>query len=373
MQRIHGYGFLSSFNPGFDLPYLPSREEWHDGAMWRGLTYRWRQDLEALPAGAPVPAERAWRVAREYHDYDHVAWAFLVHNLTTYHSLARAHGCHVPLVALVREPHQFYVSHHTWMTGRFFSTIDAANPGSRPNALLHTLSMEGYTRAVPDLQSRYLTGRLYSRKHMTLEEMVHWVRGRIDVLGTTERMGDFVRATCHAAGIPHWLCLSEITPENGSDSYCFRGLRNALRANDTRVLFPDGPAESEAQVRLLCADPRGLYKRIAGSEAMRDVVRQAAALDLALYAMAAEAIANWRANAPAEWLAPSLGGDRLPRDRYTWAMVPIKADVRANASVLRVGQLCRKGRYAKINMERWKMSKAGNDNRCVLLEMGGGA
>lgn len=387
LQGILGYGFLSTYNPGFDLPELPGRHEYSDPAtglsqtplhpaylnnvekdMMR-LTDRWATEMVALPSGAPVPAERAWRFAREYHDYDIWQWRRLAQNLTLYRSLAHSHGCFMPLVAVVREPRSYYVSHHVFMTGKFYAYVDRHKPGSRPHARRHTLSIEGYARELPDHQARWLTANLHARNQLTTAYVASFVKEKIDVLGTTERMGDFVRATCQASGLPPGLCLSRIEPAKSSEDVCFRGLRNALLQADTRVLGPSGPLTTFREVRRLCQRPRSVYKRIASSEAMHTLVRQIAPRDLELYAMAREATAKWRDTAPPEWLAPSLGGDALPV-RFRWALHPPGTDVGSNASIVRVGQWCNRSPpgspYPFSKM--WVRPHKGNGT-CVLLQV----
>eukprot|EP00962_Isochrysis_galbana_P023589 scaffold7131_cov131-Isochrysis_galbana.AAC.5 len=182
-------------------------------------------------------------------------------------------------------------------------------------------------------------------------------------------MGDFVRATCQAAGLPPGLCLSRIDPAKSSEDFCFRGLRNALLQEDTRVLGPSGPLTTFREVHRLCQRPRSLYKRIASSEAMHTLVRQIAPRDMELYAMAREATSKWRDTAPPEWLAPSLGGDALPV-RFRWALHPPGTDVGSNASIVRVGQWCNRappGSPYPIS-KMWVRPHMGNDT-CVLLQV----
>lgn len=364
MTRLHGYGFVSSYGRGLDLPTLPSREEWLDEAGLRRpwLVDRWMRDLEALPAGAAVPAGGAWRIMKEYHDQDFNEWRYLVWGLQQYRRVARAHRCHTPLAALVREPRAFYVSHHTFFTGRDGKFMDTPRPG-RPHDRFFFYTMEDYVRSLPNRQARWLTGRMDPSDVLEAPWLVEWVKQTIDVLGTTERLGDFARATCQAAGLPARLCVSELIRTKSSSSMCFDGLRHALRANGTRVLFPDGPAGSEAEVRRLCARPRLLYHRLAASDAMVEAVRREAGLDLQLYAMAAEATERWRASAAAEWLAASLGGDALC-DRYRWVVVPSGTEVSGNASILRVGRPCSL-QHSQVHEPR--AQRAGGEGTCVLL------
>jgi hypothetical protein len=254
------------------------------------------------------------------------------------------------------------------MTGRFYATVDRHDPKMRADALPHTLSMEQYVRSRPDHQARWLTGKLGAKRPLTAEFVADFVKQKLDVLGTTERIGDFVRATCQAAGLPAGLCLTRFSHAKSSDNHCFRGLRNALLQEDTRVLGPPGPLATMREVRRLCKEPRSLYRRIAGSEAMETAVRQWAPRDVELFAMARAATAQWRANAPPEWLAPSLGGDALPV-RYRWALHPPGADIKSNTSILRVGRWCDRlhtGEPYPFNIKHLRPEN-GNDT-CVLLQ-----
>jgi hypothetical protein len=386
LQGILGYGFLSTYNPGYDLPSMPGRDEYRDSATglsrtplvrthlqdggFRMLMERWSAELASLPPGAPVPAARAWRVAREYHDRDHWHWEKLLKNLTFYRPLAHEHGCHTPLVALVREPRTYYVSHHVFMTGKFYSNVDSHNLGRRPGAGRHLLSMEQYVRTLPNHQARWLTGKM----NLKSQQLATFISGKIDVLGTTESMGDFVRATCQAAGLPVELCLSRIGHAKLSDTLCYKGLRHVLRQNDTRVLGPSGPLATTSEVQVRCKDSRSLYRQMAASEAMAAAVQQWAPLDLELYALARAATAAWRANAPPEWLAPSLGGDALPV-RFKGALHPPGAEVKSNASIVRVGRWCQRLRskapYPVIDMQRLppKSGGMGGNNTCVLVQV----
>jgi hypothetical protein len=362
MTRLHGYGFMSSYGCGLDLPSLPSRDEWLDAPSLRRpwLVERWKRELKALPAGSAVPASSAWRVMTEYHDQDFNEWRKLLWGLQEYRRVARAHRCHTPLAALVREPRAFYVSHHTFFTGRDGRFVDAPRPG-RPHDRFCFYSLEEYVRALPNRQSRWLTGRLESSEPLDASWLLAWVNRTIDVLGTTERMGDFARATCQAAGLPARLCVSSLLRAKTSYGLCFRGLRHALRANDTRVLFPDGPARSEAEVRQLCMSSLQLFQRLAASDALGKAVGRWAGLDLQLYAMAAGATLRWRSGAAAEWLAPSLGGDAMC-DKHRWVVVPDATELGgANASVLRVGRACR------MQRSQMRMPRAGGNGTCVLL------
>eukprot|EP00967_Tisochrysis_lutea_P052008 scaffold64411_cov32-Tisochrysis_lutea.AAC.1 len=321
MRSLHGFGVLSFFDP-MDAPSLPSLAEWSatrsNNSSARSLIHRWAADLETLPPGAPVPSERAWRVMREYHGQDQADWAAWTHERPTYLRIAQAHGCYTPTVTLVREPCAFFVSHITYSLGRFYVERRSPNAtkGLNPNSRLEqhaSLSVEQYVEALGNFQSNYVMGASYHSPHQprNRQHLVEWVQRNIDVLGTTERIDDTVRATCQAAGIPARLCRSRLDHALHSDMLCVRGLMRALQVPSTHVLAPQAPAKSVDEVRHLCRDPRELYTRIIKSDAMAEAVRMHAPYDLELYRLADEAIRLWRANAPSDWLAPSLGGDTL--------------------------------------------------------------
>jgi len=192
LRGRHGYGYLSMYD-AMDAPALPSPDEW-DGAGpvdHTPLMDRWARELQALPVGGPVPAERAWRLSREFHDFDHFTYGALLQNLSFFRPLARAHGCYMPLVSLVRDPHAYYVSHITFMVG-MYTMYDPQRPATTDLELNSMrsiqgrarLSLENYVAVLPNAQSRWLTAWNYrSRQHQ------HAKKGKLSDMSASELRG----------------------------------------------------------------------------------------------------------------------------------------------------------------------------------------
>lgn len=338
------------------------------------LLDRWRREMENLPPQGRVPEERAWRVTREYHVDEWGDFKRYLANVPVYRSIAQAHGCYMPLVALVREPSDFYVSLHKFITGTFASPVMAGKPYARSKVNVQAgYSLERYTSKYPNRQISWLMGRPNDPVTSDLPEarLRAFLKDHYDAIGTTDRMGDFVRRVCQLSGIPASLCPSHLSHSNSAPpSLCAKGLGLALQAPDTRVLAPDGPAKSMAEVRELCEDSAGLTRRLVTSGAMQAAVREHAPFDLILYALATEETIRWRESAPSELLLPYLGGDSQPV-RYEVAVErgPVFSD-----RVERVGKPCQIHRHQvyeqkELHAQHIRRSDGEAEGFCVIREV----
>lgn len=205
LRLLYGYGFLSTYDK-VDSAALPSVDEWNGKDKHMLLFERWRLELSRLPANTSVPARQSWRVGIEWHDRDHSAYKRFLRALPTLWPLARSHNCYVAVVSVVREPLAYFVSHLEFMVGRY-------------NVWRRDMSLEAYVQNLGNHQTKWLSSKSPIHTEALLRD---WVGRHIDVLGTTDRMGDFVRAVCQAAGLPPTLCPSGVQHKNNGSGLCFR-------------------------------------------------------------------------------------------------------------------------------------------------------
>jgi len=273
------------------------------------------------------------------------------------------HRCRTPLVTLVRKPSSYVVSHHIYMNNVFYSKaspelvrqmeasigrVNGAEYGGLTGYKRSLLSFEAYAAELKNHQTKWLMSGMHSSEldSMTSQALKVWVSKYIDVLGTTDRMGDFIRATCQAAGLPARLCLTTVGHDKDSDhqgsegrtrEYCLTAMKYALRANDTRVLSPQGPPRTLEAVALLCRDPSRLYDRITNSQSIADAVQLHSPLDGVLYDLATDAAVRWRNSVSAEWLSDHLAAD-YAKIRYKVAAVSYSTNLTSNEKIVRICQ-----------------------------------
>lgn len=254
-----------------------------------------------------------FRLMSEYHAWDaNNNLRAMAGYLPRWRAAAAPLGCKVLVIALVRDPIRWYISHVAYSAHRWKQQPKGG-------------TLESAVRHHPNAQASLLRTH-WRRAPLEAAEL-------IDIFAPLENITTFAALVCHELGVVDCPKLQSANGFHGTP--CVVGLGRALMHNETHVL-PAGPVQSEEQLRALCSDTPALLRTLAHSTSLRAAVAEHASLDAQLHQMAHTRFAARVARARANGFDASGFDEGAPEPAaaYKWieAMPPFPADT------VRVGQ-----------------------------------